>query len=374
MLLHSPLLPGRPLQESAAMYLDTVNYEHLAVSQQQFLEHLAAAGIPEAHLELHRMQQEEAAAAAAADPAVDYGGSSGAATPEGDPAAAAAAAAAAGEAGGSAAAAASVARAAAEGAAAAQLRQEQAAAAAASAAVADVGDVLEGLQLADDSSSSLALAGEGEAAGLASVQTSQPATPLGVGASREGSLPSLSPLGTSQSPMLLDPAAAGAAAAAAPTIGGSSGDGDGSGAMPRGLSFDAASDLATAAEQQEQQAEQQRQHQAEQEGQAEAAAAAVGAAAGAQAAAERYAEAALIEEMVAEGTRHVLAAEAAGMLQQRYPFMYAQAEDLSLVSEPQPAVAVAGSRLIVCCAGAVWVAGPLAPVMSACSKTCCQLS
>jgi hypothetical protein len=309
------------------MYLDTVNYEHLAVSQQQFLQHLAAAGIPEAHLELQRMQQQqEAAAAAAADPAIDYGGSSGVATPESERGAVAAAAAAEEGAPAAAAAAASVARAAAEGAAAAALRQEQADAAAAG-AVADVGDVLEGLQLAEDSSSSsLAVAAGGESAGVGSVQTSQPATPLGVPASREGSLPSLSPLGTAQSPVLLDSAAgAGAAAATAtaalPAVTSSSQDGGG-GAMPRGLSFHAAADLAWAAEQQEQQAEQQRQHQAEQEGWAEAAAAAAGAA-----------EAALIEEMVAEGTRHVLAAEAAGMLQQRYPFMYAQAEDLSLVSE-----------------------------------------
>ena len=317
------------------MYLDTVNYEHLAVSQQQFLQHLAAAGIPEAHLELHRMQQE--AAAAAADPAVDYGSSSGVATPESEQGAAAAAAAV--EEGAPAAAAASVARAAAEGAAAAQLRQEQAAAGAA-AAVADVIDVLEGLQLAEDNSSILTLAAGGESAGLGSVQTSQPATPLVVAASREGSLPSLSPLGTAQSPVLLD-SAAGAAAAAAATAtaalpAASSSQDGGGGAMPRGLSFDAAADLASAAEQpeqQEQQAEQQWQHQAGQEGRAEVAAAAAGVATATQAS-ERYAEAALIEEMVAEGTRHVLAAEAAGMLQQRYPFMYAQAEDLSLVSEP----------------------------------------
>ena len=51
----------------------------------------------------------------------------------------------------------------------------------------------------------------------------------------------------------------------------------------------------------------------------------------AAAAAEAYEEAALIEEMIGEGTRHVLAAEAAGQLQCRYPLMYAQAEDLSLV-------------------------------------------
>jgi flagellar biosynthesis component FlhA len=46
---------------------------------------------------------------------------------------------------------------------------------------------------------------------------------------------------------------------------------------------------------------------------------------------QQYAEPALIEEMVGEGARHVLAAEASGQLQGRYPYMYAAAEDLALV-------------------------------------------
>lgn len=44
-------------QESAAVYLDTVNYEHLHISQDDFLARLAAAGIPEADLELRRLQK-----------------------------------------------------------------------------------------------------------------------------------------------------------------------------------------------------------------------------------------------------------------------------------------------------------------------------
>lgn len=38
--------------ESAAMYLDTVDWKHLKISQDEFLARLAEAGIPEAHLEL----------------------------------------------------------------------------------------------------------------------------------------------------------------------------------------------------------------------------------------------------------------------------------------------------------------------------------
>jgi hypothetical protein len=42
--------------------------------------------------------------------------------------------------------------------------------------------------------------------------------------------------------------------------------------------------------------------------------------------------AALVDELAAEGMQHVLAAEKTGQLQRRYPYMYAQAEDLALVS------------------------------------------
>ena len=277
------------------MYLDTVNYEHLAVSQEAFLGHLAAAGIPEAHLELRRMQQEAAAAAQAAAEA--QAGS----------------------------AAADVAKAAAAGAAAAVARHEQQAAAGA----ADAADVLAGLQLADGD-------GNSGSVGLEPAQTSIPATPQGSGAAaaaedgmgREGSLPSLTPLGGAESPALLDAPAIDAAAA------GCGGGGEQQqqrgrqqrrrqqleqGPAPRELTFEAeaaaaAASAAAAAAQQ--------QHEAQ-----AAAAAAVEAAARR----EPYTEPALIEEMVGEGTRHVLAAEAAGALQRRYPFMYARAEDLSLV-------------------------------------------
>lgn len=303
------------------MYLDTVNYEHLAVSQEQFLAHLAAAGIPEAHLELHRMQQEAAAAAAAAEQAQQQRAAEQAAS-TGSAAAVAASAAAA-----------DVAKAAAAGAAKAAARQEQQQVVDA----ADTADVLVGLQLAYSS------AGEGGngSVGLESAQTSIPATPVGsmalpldVGMAQEDSLPSLTPLGAAtQSPPLLEPAAVADAAAAADSSPADTGAGDeqqqhlGSTA-PRELTFEAASEpvvaTAAAAAVAAQQQEQSRQQQAAQA----AAAAAVAAAAWQQ----PYAEAALIEEMVAEGTRHVLAAEAAGQLQQRYPFMYAQAEDLSLVS------------------------------------------
>ena len=276
------------------MYLDTVNFEHLAVSQEAFLGHLAAAGIPEAHLELRRMQQEAAAAAQAAAEA--QAGS----------------------------AAADVAKAAAAGAAAAVARHEQQAAAGA----ADAADVLAGLQLADGD-------GNSGSVGLEPAQTSIPATPQGWGAAaaaddvmgREGSLPSLTPLGGAESPALLEAPASDAAAAG-------SGGGEQQqqrgrqqqrqreleqGPAPRELTFEAeaaaaAASAAAAAAQQ--------QHEAQ-----AAAAAAVEAAARR----EPYTEPALIEEMVGEGTRHVLAAEAAGALQGRYPFMYARAEDLSLV-------------------------------------------
>ncbi|GAB4820453.1 hypothetical protein N2152v2_007499 [Parachlorella kessleri] len=52
--------------ESGAMYLDTVDYEHLRISQEDFLGHLAAAGIPEADIELRRRQQQQQAMAQAA--------------------------------------------------------------------------------------------------------------------------------------------------------------------------------------------------------------------------------------------------------------------------------------------------------------------
>lgn len=43
------------------MYLDTVNYEHLRIPQDEFLARLAAAGIPEADLELRRLHRLQAA-------------------------------------------------------------------------------------------------------------------------------------------------------------------------------------------------------------------------------------------------------------------------------------------------------------------------
>lgn len=43
------------LQESAAMYLDTVDYQHLHISQDEFLARLADAGIPEADMALKLM-------------------------------------------------------------------------------------------------------------------------------------------------------------------------------------------------------------------------------------------------------------------------------------------------------------------------------
>ena len=48
------------------MYLDTVNYKDLRVSQRDFLAHLSEAGIPEAELELRSLQRQQAAAEAAA--------------------------------------------------------------------------------------------------------------------------------------------------------------------------------------------------------------------------------------------------------------------------------------------------------------------
>ena len=332
------------------MYLDTVNYEHLAVSQETFLAHLAAAGIPEAHMELRRMREEaDAAAALEAVAAMEVA----------DAADAAAAGEAALEQEGPAqqqaqqaqqAAAASVARAAASGAAAAQARHEQqAAAAAAVAAVGGEDDVLAGLQLAEGEA---APSREGsESLGLEPAQTSFPTTPLGLAvpgegeglgsAAREGSLPALTPLGGgSQSPALLEPltvgaeeseAAAGSSAPgdvhAAALAGGEEGQQvqrtqQAGSAAQRELSFEAAAETqaATAAAT----AEHERQQQAAQAAAAAAVAAAV--------ASQPYEEPVLIEEIVAEGTRHVLAAEAAGQLQQRYPYMYARAEDLSVVS------------------------------------------
>ncbi|KAL4458115.1 hypothetical protein ABPG75_012980 [Micractinium tetrahymenae] len=303
--------------ESGAMYLDTVNYEHLAVSQEAFLRHLAAAGIPEAHLELRRMQQEaeQAAAAGAAvagaaagagagaagGPAADYG------TPD---------------------------------------RQQSGAVQVVQQGGEDSADVLAGLELASGSGTPMAAPADGELSGLGSAQHSMPATPIdttaalfgSVRGSREGSLggersTSLTPLPGEQSPVLLAPSSGGAdgagtaaraAEAAASTA--HQQQQQAGGMMPRGLSFQSASELASVAEQQEQRQQQQRQAAEEQA----AAAQAVAAAAATAAAQQQYAEAALIEEMVAEGTRHVLAAEAAGQLQHRYPFMYAQAEDLSL--------------------------------------------
>ncbi|PSC72702.1 vacuolar sorting-associated 9A-like [Micractinium conductrix] len=313
--------------ESSAMWLDTVNYEHLAVSQVTFLGHLAAAGIPEAHMELRRMQQEAEEAAAAAAQAA------GAAASSADDAASPRRAAA------------SVARAAAEGAAAAAARHDAAAAAAD-----DADDVLAGLELAGgdgDGAATVRDSSEGEA-GLGSVQPSMPATPTDAAAAamfagadgsagggsggREGR-PSLTPLDDAQSPTVLAPAGSAAPAAGLGSAGVSlelphtsppPAQQQG-GRLQRGLSFESAAELATAGEQQEQQQQQQAARQC-----AEEAAWAQREAAGAVAAAQAYSEPPLIEEMVAEGTRLVLAAEAAGQLQQRYPFMYAQAEDLSL--------------------------------------------
>ncbi|EFN58694.1 hypothetical protein CHLNCDRAFT_140312 [Chlorella variabilis] len=194
--------------ESAAMYLDTVNYEHLAVSQETFLAHLAAAGIPEAHMELQRMQQQhEQQQQAAADMGAEYGGS---------------------------------------------------------------GDGL----LEQDPTQLASSGGEAADGGRASSLTplAEPAAP---------------------SPVLLEPAGVAGAGGGGADIGT---------AEPRELSFvDTALQQALVAAQEQE-----------------------------QGAAQQYAEAGLVEEMVAEGTRHVLAAEAAGQLQQRYPYMYAQAEDLSL--------------------------------------------
>jgi hypothetical protein len=243
-----------------------------------------------------------------------------------------------------------VARAAASGAAAAQARHEQQAAAEAAAAVAGEDDVLAGLQLAEGGEAEAAPSQEGSGSlGLEPAQTSFPTTPLGLAvpgegeglgsAAREGSLPALTPLGGgSQSPALLEPltvgaeeeeAAAGCSAQGGAGSGGLAGGEEGQQAQQGGstaqreLSFEAAAEQqAAAAAVSAADAEQQRQEQAAQAAAAAAVAAAV--------AAQPYEEPLLIEEMVAEGTRHVLAAEAAGQLQQRYPYMYAQAEDLSV--------------------------------------------
>jgi hypothetical protein len=64
--------------ESVAAYLDTVDWRHLRVPRREFLEHLAAAGIPEAELELRA----DGAAAAAAGAAGGEGGAVGAAAGE----------------------------------------------------------------------------------------------------------------------------------------------------------------------------------------------------------------------------------------------------------------------------------------------------
>lgn len=289
------------------MYLDTVNYEHLAVSQEAFLRHLAAAGIPEAHLELRRMQEEAAGqgpqAGSAGDPAADYG------TPDRQP----------------------------QGA----TRQAQQGGEAAGTA-----DVLVGLELASGGTTPVAASADGEHSGLGSAQHSMPATPVdaavalfghgrgsGKGNLEGGRSTSLTPLPGEQSPTVLalsggvDVASA-ALSTAEPACHATEGERQhDSGMLPRGLSFQSASEMASVAEQQEQWRQQQRQAAEEQAATERAMAAGVAAAER-----QRYAEAALIEEMVTEGTRHVLAAEAAGQLQQRYPFMYAQAEDLSLVS------------------------------------------
>lgn len=264
--------------ESAAMYLDTVNYEHLAVSQETFLAHLAAAGIPEAHMELQRMQQQhEQQQQAAADMGAEYGGSGDGLLEQVQPVAAQASAGeAVGTAGG------------------AETRDSGA------------DDVLAGLQLmdggallpADDRTSS-----GGAVAGLDPVLDSRPVTPQdptqlassGGEAADGGRASSLTPLAepAAPSPVLLEPAGVAGAGGGGADIGT---------AEPRELSFvDTALQQALVAAQEQE-----------------------------QGAAQQYAEAGLVEEMVAEGTRHVLAAEAAGQLQQRYPYMYAQAEDLSL--------------------------------------------
>lgn len=64
------------------MYLDTVGYEHLGVTREAFLEHLAAAGLPEAHLELRKMQWQEQQQQDA-DQGADYGALGGAAAQAG---------------------------------------------------------------------------------------------------------------------------------------------------------------------------------------------------------------------------------------------------------------------------------------------------
>lgn len=280
LVLPSPRPPTlAPAQESAAMYLDTVNYEHLAVSQETFLAHLAAAGIPEAHMELQRMQQQhEQQQQAAADMGAEYGGSGDGLLEQVQPVAAQASAGeAVGTAGG------------------AETRDSGA------------DDVLAGLQLmdggallpADDRTSS-----GGAVAGLDPVLDSRPVTPQdptqlassGGEAADGGRASSLTPLAepAAPSPVLLEPAGVAGAGGGGADIGT---------AEPRELSFvDTALQQALVAAQEQE-----------------------------QGAAQQYAEAGLVEEMVAEGTRHVLAAEAAGQLQQRYPYMYAQAEDLSLV-------------------------------------------
>ena len=340
-----PLVPGwlgwRHLQESAAMYLDTVNYEHLHIGQEAFLAHLAAAGIPEAHLELmqRRSRQQQAEAESedkqqqqAAEAGLEFSGGGGS---SGDGSGLEA-----------------------------LFNGEGLAATTAPAAPALDGsnsnalDVLAGLQLTDEDALAAAASGPDSAQG-----SPQPATPGGRSAmpaaaaegsrlappSEGGSLPPLTPP-EARSPLVL---AASAAVPASPLPGGSdtaaaamdqgeSGSSAGDGTAPRGLLFEAVDDTSVAQVAFLPVEQQQRQQQQEADGTATATSHAAPAppeplppAALAVAAAEGYGgggEVALIEEMIGEGTRHVLAAEAAGALQGRYPYMYAQAQDLSLVS------------------------------------------
>lgn len=59
------------------MYLDTVDYQDLHISQEDFLARLSAAGIPEAHLELQRLQRQQQLG-------MIQGGQGGAAAAEGE--------------------------------------------------------------------------------------------------------------------------------------------------------------------------------------------------------------------------------------------------------------------------------------------------
>lgn len=58
--------------ESAAVYLDTVDWKHLKISQEEFLIRLAEAGIPEADMELRSLREAAAAATAAVEDAGNF--------------------------------------------------------------------------------------------------------------------------------------------------------------------------------------------------------------------------------------------------------------------------------------------------------------